>query len=71
MSRMPMRRVVEVTGNNLRLKQLARGRQAQQFIFSEKTKTITSVQFKNKSISIQNRGRATNLEMRNTNEKWY
>jgi hypothetical protein len=53
-SRLPSRRTVEVVGGkNLVLRTTVRNKVSQQFYYDGKTKTIKSVQYKDKSIDIQ------------------
>jgi hypothetical protein len=55
-------RAIEVTGGrNLVLKWKQWNRTSQQFYFDNKTKTIKSQQYKDRSLDIQNAGRSTNL----------
>lgn len=52
-SRMPMQRVVECRGaNNVILSDYKEGSRGQQFWFDEKTKTIVSQQWKDRSLNI-------------------
>ena len=71
MSRMPMRRVVEVVGGrNVVIKQ-ARNRNTQKFTFDQVSKTIKSWAYKHKSFDIQNSGRSSNLQVATTNSRWF
>ena len=67
-----MSRVVEVVGGrNLVIKSRVTNRNTQKWTFNEKTKTIESVQYKGKSFDIQNAGRSSNLQIWNTNARWF
>ena len=72
MSRMPMRRVIEVVGGrNLVIKNLVRSRRTQQWTFDWRSKTIKSVQYRGRSFDIQSSGRSANLQIYNTNSRWW
>ena len=71
MSKLPMRRVIEVVGGrNLVIKRLVRNRNTQKFVFDQATKTIKSV-YNRRSIDIQNSGRSSNLQVWTTNSRWF
>ena len=59
MSRMPMRRVLEVVGGrNIVIRNLVRNRNTQKFMFDQASKTIKSVAYPGRSFDIQNAGRS-------------
>jgi hypothetical protein len=71
-SRMPMQRVVECWGaNNIILSDFIKDRRGQQFFFDEKSKTIKSQQWQDRSINIQGNGRSGNVNMQGTTSRWW
>jgi hypothetical protein len=71
-SRLPMQRVVTVVGGrNLVIQTLDRGNQNQIFFLDPRTKTIKSVASSTKSIDIQSKGGSTNLQVWETNSRWW
>jgi len=69
-----MNRVVECVGaSNLVLRTMRRGNSGlgQQFFLDDKTQTIVSAQWKDRSITIQSNGRSNNLYMTTTNARWF
>lgn len=69
-SLLPMRRVVSVRGSNLVINPRQKSNR-QHFFFDSKTKTLKSVAYKGKSISIQSEGRSNNLRLDKTNARWF
>jgi len=71
-SKMAMGRVVECWGaSNIILSDYVKGRRGQQFWFDEKTKTIKSQQWQDRSLTIQGNGRSFNVYMTTTNSRWF
>jgi len=71
-SKMPMQRVVECWGaNNIILPDYVKGRRGQQFFFDEKSKTIKSQQWQDRSLNIQGNGRSFNVNMQGTTSRWW
>lgn len=71
-SKMWMNRVVECVGaSNLVMKTLRTTNKGQQFYLDDKTQTIQSFQWKDRSITIQSNGRSNNLYMTTTNARWF
>jgi len=71
-SRMPMQRVLTVVGGrNLVVKTHDRANNNQIFFLDPATKTIKSVGQNTKSIDIQNSGGSSNLQIWNTNARWF
>jgi len=70
-SRLPAKRAITVTGSNLVIKTHKRDEVSQLFYFDHLTRTIKSQQFKGKSIDIQSSGRGRNLQIWNTNARWW
>jgi len=71
-SKMWMERTVECVGaSNLVLKTLRKNNKGQQFFLDDKTQTIVSNQWKDRSITIQSQGRSNNLYMTTTNARWF
>jgi hypothetical protein len=69
---MPMQRVITVTGGrNLVTKTHNRQDNNQIFFLDPATKTIKSVAQNTKSIDIQNSGGSANLQIWNTNARWF
>jgi len=67
-----MQRVLTISGNrNLVIKTHNRQDNNQIFFLDPKTKTIKSVAQSTKSIDIQNSGASTNLQIWNTNARWF
>jgi len=67
-----MNRVVECVGaSNLVLKTMRKNNRGQQFFLDDKTQTIVSNQWKDRSITIQSQGRSNNLYMTTTNARWF
>ena len=72
MSRMPMKRVVEVIGGrNLVIRNRVNNRRTQKWTFDQVTKTIKSLQYQSKSVDIQNYGRSNNLQIWATSSRWF
>jgi len=64
-------RAIEVTGGrNLVLKRKTSSSQ-QHFFFDNATKTIKSMQYKDRSLDIQSSGRSSNLQLWSTNSRWW
>jgi hypothetical protein len=64
-------RAVEVTsGRNLVLKRKTTST-SQQFFFDNATKTLKSMQYKDRSIDIQSSGGSSNLQIWSTNSRWW
>jgi hypothetical protein len=71
-SKMPMKRVVECWGaNNIILSDYVKDKRGQQFWFDEKSKTIKSQQWQDRSLTIQSNGNSYNLYMTTTNSRWW
>jgi len=72
-SRMPMQRVMECHGaNNIWLKRWRKNVKAQQWVFDEVSKTIRSVQWRNRAMEIQSNGGSANLRVSPTvNSRWW
>ena len=71
-SKMWMSRVVEIVGGrNLVIKSRVHGRNTQQWIFDQKSKTIKSVAYKGRSFDIQNSGTSSNMQAWTTNSRWF
>ena len=71
-SKMWMNRVVECVGaSNLVLRTLRKTNKGQQFFLDDKTQTIVSNQWKDRSITIQSNGNSNNLYMTTTNARWF
>ena len=71
-SKMWMNRVVECVGaSNLVLRTLRKTNKGQQFFLDDKTQTIVSNQWKDRSITIQSDGNSNNLYMTTTNARWF
>jgi hypothetical protein len=71
-SRLPMQRVITVVGHrNLVIQTHDRSNQNQIFFLDPRTKTIKSVGSNSKSIDIQNRGSSSNLQVWETNARWF
>ena len=71
-SRLPMQRVLTVAGGrNLVIKTHNRQDNNQIFFLDPGTKTIKSVAQNTKSIDIQNAGGSSNLQVWNTNARWF
>ena len=67
-----MRRVLDIQGGrNVVLQSRTEGKQTQQFIFDEKTKTIQSIAFKNKALEIQDEGRNGNIQIQAVTSRWF
>ena len=72
MSKLPMRRVIEVVGaRNLVIKNIHRNRSTQKWVFDQTSKTIKSWAYRGRSINIYNNGRNSNLEIISTNSRWW
>ena len=71
-SRMWMKRVIEVVGGrNLVIKTRVKNRNTQKFVFDQVSKTIKSVAYRGRSLDISNSGRSANLQIWNTNSRWW
>jgi hypothetical protein len=71
-SRMPMKRVVEAWGANwLVIRDYVKDKRGQQFFFDEKSKTIKSQQWQDRSIDIHSNGRNYHLKVSGTNSRWW
>jgi len=63
-----MKRVAEAIGaSNVVIKTLVKNRLAQQFVFDGVTKTVKSVQWKNRSLQLS----GNNLIISPTNSRWW
>jgi hypothetical protein len=71
-SRMPMKRVVEVVGSDVRLRRWHGSRVRQQtYRFDAVSKTVKSEYHKSYSLDITNNGRGNNLRVTTTNSRWW
>jgi hypothetical protein len=71
-SRMPMRRVAEVVGSNIKLRRWHGGRRRQQtYVFDAISKTIRSKYHTSYSLDITSNGRSANLRVTTTNSRWW
>jgi hypothetical protein len=70
-SKMYMNRVAERTGNNVRLRTLARKNTAQHWFFDGASKTIKSKQDKNVSWTISSDGTGKDLGTSKTTARWF
>jgi hypothetical protein len=71
-SRLPKRRVLTVvSGRNLVIKTKKAKHTNQLFYFDHLTKTIKSQQYRGRSLDIQSAGRSNNLQIWNTNSRWF
>jgi hypothetical protein len=72
-SRLPMRRVAEMSGNtNVMLKRFVKNRPAQRFTFDCVSKTVRNEQWKNYVLDIQNNGNSNNLRTTTSkNSRWW
>lgn len=70
-SRLPDHRVLTVSGKNLSITKRTNGNQAQLFYFDHLTRTVKSQQYKGRSIAIQSKGRHQNLQVWDTNARWW
>jgi hypothetical protein len=71
-SRLPMKRVIELVGDRYpRLKRYSRGRKAQTFYFDQRTKTIKSKRYTNKSLEITNGTTGSSLRWWTTKARWF
>jgi hypothetical protein len=69
---MPMRRMAEVVGSDVRLRKIHKGRKRQQtFRFDEISKTIKSEYHRSYSMEIPNKGRNNQLRVTTTNSRWW
>jgi len=67
-SRLPMKRVAEAIGaSNVVIKRLVINRLAQQFFFDQVSKTVKSMQWKNRSLQLS----GNNLIISPTNSRWF
>jgi hypothetical protein len=71
-SRLPMRRVVECVGTDVRLRRYTAGRKRQQtWKFDQVTKTVKSDYHRSYSLTIPNNGRNNQLRATTTNSRWW
>jgi hypothetical protein len=70
-SRMPMQRIAERVGSDVRLRRYRNKQLSQQFFFDIKSKTIKSQNSKSWSLEIPNQGRNSQLRMTTTNSRWW
>jgi hypothetical protein len=71
-SRLPMKRVAEVVGSDVRLRRYTTSRVRQQtFKFDQVSKTVKSEYHKSYSLNIHNNGRAAGLRVTTTNSRWW
>ena len=70
---LPMNRVLAAHGTNLVIKNYNRDDKAQQFVFNQKKKAILSnhPSYKRYSLSIQSRGRSSNLALEVSYTRWW
>ena len=69
-SQMSSERYVDLVGRNMVIK-TRNGLPSQEWFFDGKTKTIKSMRTKSYSWNIQNSGRTNNMEVYNTNSRWF
>jgi hypothetical protein len=71
-SRLPMKRVAEVVGSDVKLRRWHVSRKRQQtFRFDQTSKTIKSQYHTSYSLDIHNNGRSANLRVTTTNSRWW
>jgi hypothetical protein len=71
-SRLPMKRVAEVVGTDVRLRRYTTSRVRQQtFKFDNVSKTIKSEYHRSYSLEIPNQGRNNQLRVTTTNSRWW
>ena len=63
-------RYLDLVGRNMVIK-TRNGLPSQEWFFDGKTKTIKSMRTKSYSWNIQNSGRTNNMEVYNTNSRWF
>jgi hypothetical protein len=69
---MPMRRIAEVVGTDVRLRRYNQGRKRQQtFRFDVVSKTVKSQYHKSYSLTIPNNGRNNQLRVTTTSSRWW
>jgi hypothetical protein len=69
---MPMRRIAEAVGTNIKLRRWNKGRTRQQtFVFDIVSKTIRSKYHTGYSLDITSNGRSANLRITTTNSRWW
>jgi hypothetical protein len=68
---MPMQRIAERVGSDVRLRRYRNKQLSQQFFFDIKSKTIKSQNSKSWSLEIPNQGRNSQLRMTTTNSRWW
>jgi hypothetical protein len=69
---MPMKRIVECVGSDVRLRRYTRGRVRQQtWKFDMRSKTIKSEYNRSYSLTIPNNGRNNQLRVTTTNSRWW
>jgi hypothetical protein len=69
---MPMRRVAEAVGSDVRLRRYHGGRRRQQtWKFDKVSKTIKSDYHRSYSMEIPNQGRNSQLRVTTTNSRWW
>jgi hypothetical protein len=71
MSKLPMERVLDVTGGKNVLLASRNGKDTQKWTFDEKSKTIKSFAYKAKCLDIENAGQSANLQIWNINSRWF
>jgi hypothetical protein len=71
-SRMPMRRVVDVEGNyRLSIRRLVKDKKSQLFVFDGETKTVKSNKWNGRSLNIQSSGRSADVYIQTTTARWW
>jgi len=71
-SRLPMKRVAELVGSDVRLRRWNASRVRQQtFKFDQVSKTVKSEYHKSYSLEIPNSGRNSQLRVTTTNSRWW
>jgi len=72
MSKLSTGRVIDsLSGGTVTLENWSRGKASQQFFFDAKTRTIKSMQWKNKSLQISDNGKGHNLTLAKTTARWW
>jgi hypothetical protein len=69
-SQMSSERYIDLVGRNMVIK-TRNGLPSQEWFFDGKTKTIKSMRTKSYSWNIKNSGRTNNMEVYNTNSRWF
>jgi hypothetical protein len=69
---MPMKRVADAVGTNMKLKRWVKSRvRYQTFTFDQVSKTIKGQYYKSYSLDITSNGRSSNLRLTTTNSRWW